>query len=293
VVLLCAACGDDSGPGPSDLGGELGSAEDLSAIVSNIGGPCTASAQCMEGRTPTCFKATLFNETGKLGTTLGYCSSPCTNDADCGGNGSCLDEGADGKWCFEKCGKQTDCRMKGYACFSGNGGYCFPSGNLTCDPTATDGTCMTFGNKPGGCLRAAYGTGDTGYCTEACPTVGPGVCPVENGVNRQCVIYNQRGIKDAESAMNDAFLGAVCIDNYASNMPGSECLSSGQDYVDACADGSECFLTAAFTGGDNLCHPLCVQNGTGGDGGAACMAPATCHDTWGLFATSTKYGLCY
>ncbi len=299
AVALLADCSSSNTPAMMDLAmsHDLEVAADL-MVASPIGGPCSATAQCTEGKTPECFTKKLFNLNGYLPTPNGYCSSRCTNDGDCGAAGTCVSFGNQGQWCMAQCTLPTDCRSPGYACFRYNNGYCFPNGNLDCDPTANNGTCTTTQGQPGGCLRAAEGPGTTGFCTEGC-VAGAGSCPVQNGLARQCVVYNQTGSVDLQgNPTGDKFHGAVCIDNYSSNAVGSECLYTDpagnvHDYIDACADGAECYITA-FTGGDNKCRQMCYPPGEGQIDAAAnaCPSGTFCSDVFGLFATANPIGLC-
>lgn len=297
AIGLALACSSAPATTPMDLATDLAtpSAKDAAA-GGTIGAPCAKPGDCTEGAMPTCFIRTLFNQSGKLATAGGYCSSRCTTNADCGASGLCLSSSS-GSFCFAPCSAPADCRSPGYACFRSNGGYCFPNGNLNCDPTAPGGICNDAPNSnPGGCLRAAYGTGNTGRCSDGC-AVGPGTCPPSGGLNRQCMVYDQTKVKDANGQLSgDTWKGPVCIDTFSTNAEGSECSftdSQGAtgDHIDACADGLECDILA-FSGGDNRCRALCYQNASGGDGGPGCTTPDTCQDVFGLFDTANPIGLC-
>ncbi len=289
---LCGCGNGNVAPSP-DLGMDLAmmASPDLSALASPIGGPCASTADCIEGTTPVCFTKTLYNKGGFLKTQGGYCSSKCTTDDDCGVNGVCQDEGTNGKWCFASCTNAAGC-LPGYACIYSGEDHCFPNGSLTCDPTNGDGTCTTATNQVGGCFRYAHGTGLTGYCYDGCD-VGAGSCPVQGGFPQQCNVYDERSFKDLEAKTGDKFVGGVCIQSYSLNPAGTECLDNGADSIDACVDGAECDLAAAFAGvGDNLCHTLCLAGTGAPDAGTTCTLPATCHDVWGLFGTAQPVGLC-
>jgi hypothetical protein len=289
LVLALASCGGGSTKKSEDLG-----TPDLAVTVDMAGGAigstCSSNDDCHDGTAPTCFIATLFNESGKLKTPSGYCSASCTMDADCGAAGACRTfSGESHGWCFAACSSPDDCRAS-YACFTGTTPYCFPSANLDCDPTAPGGTCDDAQlSNPGGCIRAALGTGTVGYCNDGC-TVGAGSCPPSGGENRECVVYNQTGDKDPNGALEgDTFHGAICNDAYAQNADGAECVSNGKDYIDACVDGEECWLTSAFHG-DNRCHKLCTGNFDAGD---ECPAGESCQDVFGLLASANPTGLCH
>src|SRR5437016_5735994 len=112
VALI--ACGGTANA-PMDLAvGDLRPAPDLSALASPIGGPCTSTANCIEGTTPVCFTEMLFNSSGKIPTPDGYCSSKCTTDDDCGANSVCISQGTSGNWCFASCSVAKDCRAADY-----------------------------------------------------------------------------------------------------------------------------------------------------------------------------------
>jgi hypothetical protein len=261
-----------------------------------IGQPCASDSECSEGTSPICFATTLLDQPGAPPTAGGYCSSSCATFRDCGKNGDCVTLLHGGSFCFAHCGGPADCR-DGYACFAVSGGSCLPSGNLTCDPTASSGACTTKDGKPGGCLREAHGPGLTGVCFELCSPVA-GACPPVGTNGRQCMVYDATGSKDVEASAPDTFKGAVCVDNYSSNGPGVECIgtdSSGKtaDFIDACAPGLECNLSGAFNG-DDRCHALCVPPPDGGvDGGASgCPMGQACADVFGLFSSSAPAGLC-
>jgi hypothetical protein len=277
LVTALAAC-DDSSPAHPDFAApaDLSTADARGA--SPVGGPCASASDCAVGGPAVCWARNYLNVSSNLAARGGYCTAECTSDADCG-DGVCIDEGSDGKWCMAKCQAAADCRS-GYACFTRITGHCFPSGGLTCDPAAGDGSC-TIGGRAGGCIRSALGTGNTGRCLDGC-NVGAGTCPVAGGVNRQCVVLDR-------TPSGDQWKGPVCVTAYSKNADGAECLSGTGDFIDACIDGEECLLQSLFTGGDNRCHRLCVQGAV--DGGVNC-ASGTCSDVWHLFGTARPIGLC-
>jgi hypothetical protein len=98
-VLLLAACG----------GSQL-SARAPGAAPSELGGPCSADAQCDAG---------LFCEKGDPG---GQCLKKCSKSEECGAGGRCVDE----KKCYRRCETTADCGRPGYVC----GG---PAPNKFCD----------------------------------------------------------------------------------------------------------------------------------------------------------------
>ena len=291
-VVLCAliGCGDD-GTAPDDLA--VMDLADLSVLMSPLGGPCNSDADCLEGTTPVCFAQTLFNDPVTLKTANGYCSGHCTSDADCGSKGVCQDHGLSGKWCFAKCQLATDCRSGGYACVQGSPPYCFPSANLTCDPTAGGGACVTTTGHSGGCIRAALGPGMTGTCYDLC-TVGSS-CPTAFTLAQQCLVRDQRGVRDATAGKNDTFLGSICTATSSTNATGQACLQDGMPSAFACVGGDQCYTAATFTGGDDKCHLLCSP-GYSSDAGSvppvSCPGSAVCTDVWGLFTSIRPAGLC-
>jgi hypothetical protein len=272
-------------------GGGGGSKSDMASIDMSVigpdmaspglvGDPCTSTTQCHEGTTPVCWTTTLFNETNKLVTPGGYCSSACTTNSDCG-SGKCVSEGSsDGSWCLAACTTPSACRT-GYACFRADGGFCFPSQNLSCDPTAGDGTCTGNTPEPGACERLAFGSGKTGECYDGCRP-GVGTCSTLNGVARQCTVLDYANDSDG-----DKFVGPVCDSPNGKNAIGAECLYNGTDYIDACVDGAACYLTEVSANGDNKCHQLCIP----GDGGDSCTT-GSCTDVWGIFSSANPAGLC-
>jgi len=299
ALALVIGCGNSpQQQAPMDMAQafDLRVGADLSAPTVPIGGACTTTAQCAEGKTPLCFTKTLFNKSGFLPVKDGYCSSRCVDDTECGAASTCQDFGAQGKWCMAGCGTAADCRGAGYACFRYNGGYCFTSGNLNCDPTTGDGTCTLASGAKGGCLRDAVGSGTTGTCIEGC-TAGAGSCAASGGSPRQCMVYDQTSTKDLQGNLTgDKFHGAVCIFTYSQNAVDSECKRTNadgttSDRIDACVDGAECYITF-FTGGDNRCHVMCLESGYPDAGAPVCPAGQSCSDVFKLFGTANPIGLC-
>jgi hypothetical protein len=309
AVALCAAgCGGDGLP-VADLGPDQATPVDLAlppdlAVRSPIGGPCKMSSDCGEGKGPVCWARNLYNKAGYLPTMGGYCSAKCIDDLDCGVSGICVDHGSNGRWCMASCGGAEDCRT-GYGCFDWSPApYCWPNTDLQCDPTVPDGLCTTYDGKPGGCWRAAFGAGKTGYCYELCAP-GAGSCLADNGGTRQCVVFDLTRYKDAAGNLTgDKFHGPICIYSYATNDTGQECkyIDAGggtHHYLDACIDGDECYSTY-FQGGDNKCRVMCdprlaLPDGGDADAGVAGLCPAgtVCKDIFQLFGSKWPVGLCF
>jgi hypothetical protein len=292
VCVVLAGCIGSGEPTPSDLSGqdlEVAPRADLAGGVKGaIGSACTSDADCEDGTKPTCFVSTLFNQSDKLATPSGYCSSTCTTNAQCGANGACrVDPGQTKGWCFSACTSAADCRAE-YACFLDPKPFCFPSMNLNCDPTYPGGTCHDAPqSNPGACIRAALGTGNVGVCNDSC-TVGPGTCPASGGQSRQCIVIDATTDKGPGGASEgDTFHGTVCHVSLAPNADGAECAYQGHDYLDACTDGDECFLSSLYNG-DNRCHTLCTTSG-----GASCPSGQTCQDVFGLLGSASPVGLCH
>ncbi len=318
AVALCGVGCGDNGTNKSDAGMDMAVVKpgpDM-AGAGAIGSPCKATTDCHDGTAPVCWTKTLFNTSGYLGVRNGYCSSTCTTDTDCGSMGTCTDFGTQGKFCLANCTAATDCRT-GYACFNGNpSNTCFPSGNLTCDPTMNGASCALGGGKEGGCVRAAVGTGNTGFCYDTC-LIGKDTCaPNTDGSLRHCIVDDET--KDAMgTATGDLWKGPICFDVVTNPGPiadGLECLyqaagqSSAMQFIDVCIDGDQCDVMNASTmpTGDNLCHQLCyLPGGMSGndagvdntDGGMPAMACATgtCTDVYMLGSDPAPWkriGLC-
>jgi hypothetical protein len=278
---------------PMDLAGlDLTVIPDLTKLASAIGGECFLDSDCTDGKTPTCFKQSLLNKNGYPQTIDGYCSSPCATDQDCGNNADCIGFGTDGKWCLQKCTKPADCRAPGFACFLFNGGNCYPSDSLDCDPTAGDGTCMTQGKQAGGCLRSAIGPGKTGSCRTACD-IGTGTCT--GGMNAHCVFEDATFDTVTGLPTGDVFKGGICAGDQPSVALGASCLMMNNFYYPyECVDGAECyfFVPNIAKNGDYLCYELCYLAGGGPtDGGIVipnggklagpCPNGKTCKDVYG------------
>ena len=114
----------------------------------SVGSPCTTEAQCPSG---------FACGASSAGWPSGYCSRACTQNSDCGSNGTCVnlgDETSPVLRCLRNCtpsGLMGDCRP-GYICIAlqgaGAAGGCFPSciGNISgfCESPSTcssDGLC--------------------------------------------------------------------------------------------------------------------------------------------------------
>jgi hypothetical protein len=292
LLLVVWACAPAAGP-------PLRSDRDLSAapLEAEIGGPCAGDGDCQSGL---CFVSSFGNAAGKVATPGGYCSKACASDSDCG-NASCVAFGSV-RYCLAACSAPADCR-DGYACWLLGAAVCFPSENLTCDPAAGDGTCLTTEGKQGGCLRRALGTGPRGECSQAC-LVGADTCPFDQGP-QICIVVNATAQTDG-TPTGDRYRGTVCTPLSAPPGPrsdGAECLypsAAGpmRHYADVCVDGDECYLLGGQPAGqgfdprgDNLCHRLCNPPGFAG-AALPCPIGLTCRDVFGLFFSGNPAGLC-
>lgn len=307
LALLAAAAGCSS-HNPQFSGGDMGRRGDAGAL-SPLGGACTADSDCA-GSQPVCWRTTFANKPGRIQTPGGYCSQRCSTNANCGAGGSCVDFGSeDGKWCLARCQAASDCRSPGYACFVPELA-CFSDGNLDCDPQAGDGSCQTHG-VPGGCVRAALGTGPkTGMCTQSC-YVGLHTCPPNfSGDPQVCLVEDETRL-DSGTASGDKWKGPICL-NFAATQHrvGEECAVGTGHFTNACIDGAECYLNSGVfqPRGDNVCYQLCylappptdrgIPIPTGGMVAGPCAPiggrPTICTDVFGLFSADPvkRIGLC-
>lgn len=266
----------NTGPGLPDLSGL-----DLAIPSGSIGAPCAKTADCTTGKAPVCWVNNILEDPGNLRTPGGYCSSACTDDNDCGGQGLCQAITGTVKYCVAKCAFAGYCRaLEGYGCFilGKSAGYCYPASSLLCNPTQIDpgtnnGTCPGA-DPPSGCLRRTFE--DRGECRALCQA-GASTCASQNGVQQHCVYIDST--KDGSGLQTrDTFKGLICLPlSKAPKSDGATC-----QYFDECGDGYQCNLTK---GGDSKCRPLCIVGVQG-----ACNAPATCKDVFG--AGTGKPGLC-
>lgn len=297
ALMTALGCGDVTTP-PQDMTADLASAPDLALWqppYNGIGARCAADRDCGEGTQPTCARSI-----GNEQLPEGYCSSPCTDNAQCGRWGVCVDLGAAGRWCLAACANNNDCRSTGYACWLGGDPYCWVTTAFDCDPQAGDGYCGTAGPKrdqQGGCVRAALGRGKRGFCQALC-SAGKGTCPS----GQSCLVTDQRRYLDGDMT-GDKFVGPVCtgVPRSGLNPVGQEC-RGGDDrfYTNVCVDGAECYLkggSPAGSGfdaaGDNKCKQLCYL--PGGGTGPTCPTGTTCKDIFGLKAATNpqmRVGMC-
>jgi hypothetical protein len=256
---LLAGCTVDGDPGgklrdmrASDDGGSVSidlSLADLAPIPGGIGQPCTVDGDCLSGTTKKCWKQNILEEPGNLATPNGYCTSQCTTDNDCAGQGICVSVAAgQPKYCLQKCASPNVCRHPDYACFvlSSTSGYCWPAARLSCNPTSGDGSCQ--GADPAAaCIRRAFE--DLGECRQVC-NLGPNTCPfLQNGKRQHCVYIN--ATRDTVGLpTRDKYKGTACFELYNdAKMENASCA-----YFDECQDGLQCNLSPD---GDRKCRTLC------------------------------------
>lgn len=254
---------------------------DLSIVPGSIGAPCKANTDCKAG-TPKCWAQNVLDDPGNLPTPGGYCTSVCSTDADCAGQGSCQTIATGAKYCLASCFTANICRVQQtYACFilGPSKGYCYPSNRLACNPTQIDpatsnGTCPGA-TQEAACIRRAYE--DLGECLNTCK-IGSGSCPSVAGALQHCVYVNQ-GFDAKGQPTRDKFKGAACFPLLTTPKQ----LNEACTYFDECADGLEC---DAGLNGDKKCHGLCVVGAPG-----TCGTGMTCNDRFA--AGRGNPGLCF
>lgn len=256
---LLASCtvSDDKPPsqrrdmGPPDLMSVAFdfSEPDLAPIPGGIGAPCTTDTDCRFGTVRKCWRQNLLDEPGNLPTPGGYCTSQCTTDQDCAGQGICVSLGqGHPKHCLQRCNGPNICRHPDYACYvlTPTSGYCWPALRLNCNPTVGDGRCQGS-DPPAACIRRAFE--DLGECRQVC-NLGINTCPfLMNGRRQHCVYIN--ATRDTQGLpTRDKYKGTACFELYPdAKQEGASCA-----YFDECQDGLQCNLSP---GGDRKCRQLC------------------------------------
>ena len=233
---------------------------DLAQIPGGIGRPCTTDNECMFGTTKKCWKQNILEEPGNLATPGGYCTTQCTKDDDCAGQGICVSVAAgQPKYCLQKCASSNVCRHPDYACFvlSSTSGYCWPATRLSCNPTSGDGACQGS-DPPAACIRRAFE--DLGECRQVC-SLGPNTCPfLQNGRRQHCVYIN--ATRDTQGLpTRDKYKGTACFELYND----AKMENAGCAYFDECQDGLQCNLSPM---GDRKCRTLCQVGVVGAGLGA-------------------------
>ena len=233
---------------------------DLTASL-NLGHDCPTGNECPMGQI--CLSA-------KLDKSLppgGFCTKPCANDSDCGGNAFCGPSlPGVGSLCFANCEANQTCAAQNRVCSRRLNGTtdlvktaCIPG-----NPTARDGTaCSTFGdcNKnqlcqnnpfeaPGGiCITIACTPGDDTTCSPAQGNTG--MCLVANGFSlciAGCKMDSDCRTIDKYSCVDLSGKGKgpnVCI--FVHPNPGAACAFDAQ-----CAAANSpwrCLMGAKFPGG--------------------------------------------
>ena len=267
----------------SDQGGKVDmTSSDMYRPPGSLGFPCTTNTDCHVGTAPNCWTQQILDRPGNLPTPGGYCTTACTADNDCKGQGTCQTVATGSKYCLASCFAANICRsQQRYACFilGPSQGYCYPSNRLACNPTQIDpatnnGTCPGA-TQSAACIRRAYE--DLGECLNTC-TIGSGTCPSVGNTLQHCIYVNQ-GFDSKGMPTRDKFKGSACFPLPA--MPKG--LGENCSYFDECADGLECNIGPS---GDKKCHQLCVVGAPG-----TCAAGLTCTDSFS--AGRTNPGLCF
>jgi hypothetical protein len=200
-----------------------------------IGGPCNSDGDCKSGM---CF-TTSFAGTN-MASVGGYCSKPCSIDAECGGKSLCISYSDTTKFCAAFCDGPTHCR-NGYLCRTGK--FCDLASfyTINCDPKASGGVCTTAAGGQGGCLREALGDGIVGECIIGCTL--PGNCPSGAG----CHYYDVATA--GEAFAEDPFQGLLCFFNSSSTpVPLNGACSASSD----CQTGLNCVTVG-------IDEPVCLQ----------------------------------
>jgi hypothetical protein len=237
-----------------------------SLIRGAIGGPCDADDDCKSGSCQT----TSF--TGyRAGAPGGYCSDECSEDSDCT-PGKCVFGGDGNQYCVARCQKPSHCRDD-YICDALEG-YCEPAAlyNLSCDPKVAD--CITSAGLLGGCVRAALGDGDVGYCSRACTLDGSLPC----GSGQGCHLFDVRAIGGA--FQNDAFRSLLCFNNTETPPVslGGSCI-----LITDCVSGADC---VTFTDRFGDVSTTCLQSCNSGLG---CINGNPCQD---YTRANPNFGFC-
>lgn len=157
----------DAGPPPPPLAAGV------------IGAACGLDGDCAQGR---CQLAERITSTPYPG---GYCTGPCSTDAECTTEGLCVPgfRGATGS-CARRCERDYDCGREGYRCrVIGDAGRCAP-GPRPLPDHAAGAACasdMDCGGGAGTCSATLAGhDAPGGYCTQPCSIDGDcgdgGVC---------------------------------------------------------------------------------------------------------------------
>lgn len=212
-----------------------------------LGGACVTDGDC---KTPgmSCNRTTFTGY--KLEAPDGYCTMNCSVDAECT-PGKCV-AGGDGKrYCGAFCDHPGNCRVN-YVCDAVDN-YCEPAGffNFSCDPSLGSGVCTLTNGSQGGCLRAALGSGLSGYCAPAC--ILGGSCPMGQGCHYFDVTRVGKNFK------NDAFKGLLCFKEPTAPAPvGGTCR-----YNSDCVSSVDCVTVG---GGTPVCHADCLPGNTCSDG---------------------------
>lgn len=171
----------DATPGPADAepvdaGGSTDAGPECPSLV---GFPCTQNGDCEADQI--CLNQQTFSPT--LGPAAGYCSKPCSQDADCGPCGVCNeDPGGEGiRVCLRTCLSGGRCEVSGQLCHRALMGI-VPTSTSVCypaNPTARIGDPCRVASDCGanqGCYNSPWWV--DGICVgEPCSRDAPDTCP--------------------------------------------------------------------------------------------------------------------
>lgn len=271
----------DAGPDMPGQGNVDLSVPDMYRAPGSLGTACKKDNDCNQGKSPHCWADNIGDQPGNLPALNGYCTSQCSNDDDCGGQGICstVVQGQP-KYCLATCSDANTCRLAdNFACFLNgpSGGYCWPTTKLGCNPTLNQGKCLDR-SPVQACVRRTYE--DLGECRTICD-FGPMACkPLPRGgpdSGQHCIQLNST--RDPQGTpTRDLYNGPVCLTLL--DKPRGD--GAGCEFYDECADNYECNISP---GGDSKCHLICVVGVTGG-----CDSGLKCKDVFG--AGAGKGGLC-
>lgn len=319
--LLVACGGDDTGPSKAPDGGSAGrgmpsmdSGMSTGLPADTAGKACDDNADCGSGMC-----ATQIPGAGLLSMILpaqgGYCTAPCTSDAQCGDGGACLDDLSDldlaDSQCYARCSAPADCR-DGYTCaavitlMGATVSTCRPApetdqlddGVVGDECTGTDdcpgGTCLTAtpgiaggigsvalpgGYCSGACTEAAN-CGEGGVCAPALVGSGAGTCYLGCSTDADCDRdgYRCRNLGTGTRACSPA------ADPLPDDTVGDACSAD----EDCGGNEGSCVTELPGSGLQGFINPVAAPDGYCSQ---ACMEPADCGQG-GACVLGTCYLVC-